>query len=168
VRLLHRAVYLDLVHTMSPLHILTAENIKQLVTDLPLKTLLSHTAKLFHRISRKPDDIQCPPRSKIEGDYFTTLTMPAHISELGLSVKVVAIPRSGVKPNRIGGQSKPGAAKSIGNANKAVRYLNLLTRLYIQVPNRRPLINAHQGQGQGLGSRQRQSCSRNRLGSRKL
>lgn len=117
MRLLRRAVYLDLLHTMS-LRILTAENIKQLVTDLPIKTLLFHTAKLFHRVSRKPDEIQCPHRSKIEGERFTALIMPAQISELGMSVKVVAVPRSGVEPNGIGGQSNTGAAKSIGNANK--------------------------------------------------
>jgi hypothetical protein len=103
------------------LRILTAENIKQLVTELPIKTLLSHTANLFHRVSRKPDEIQCPPRSKIEGKRFTTLTMPAQISELGMGVKVVAVPRSGeAQPNGIGGQSNTGAAKSIGNKSNVI------------------------------------------------
>jgi len=103
------------------LRILTAENIKQLVTDLPLDRLVRETARLFTRVSRKPDGIQCPPRSKIEGEHYTTLTMPAHISELGLSVKVVAVPRySGTEEsNGIGGQSSTGsAANPIGNANK--------------------------------------------------
>lgn len=82
------------------LRVLTAADVERAIAGLSEGELLFHTGKLFYGLShsRGNDNSQCPPRSSMESNEYTMLTMPGYVPEVGMSVKLVGVPRRSATP----------------------------------------------------------------------
>jgi len=78
------------------LRILSAANVEQLIARqmIPLSELVAETGRVFHRLSHDPLSISNPDRSSVSMHaHGTLLSMPAYVSGIGASVKLVAVPK---------------------------------------------------------------------------
>lgn len=135
------------------LRILSAANVEHLVANLALNELLSHTAKLFHQLSHESEPfISNPIRSTATMSNHTLLMMPAHVNNLGTSVKLIAVPSSTVEERRPGlaattvyFDSSSGVPKCILNARHLTALRTaagslLATRLLVSSPPKRLVL----------------------------
>lgn len=78
--------------------VLSAQDVSQVILNLPLDLLLENQASAFASFSSSrastDDAVQAPPRASLTLPDFTTLVMPCHDSTVGTAVKIVSVPRA--------------------------------------------------------------------------
>ncbi|KAI1321737.1 hypothetical protein EDD11_000013 [Mortierella claussenii] len=131
---------------MSPVRIVSLDNVATILKDIDLEDILTSQAKAFHAYTA--NETQTPQRSTLNTHAHTTLIMPSRIDTLASAIKIVSVPKADSK------KGLPGVALVMDNDTAEPRGLvnaRLLTAVRTAAGSALATRAIFQNRGQGGG-----------------